>query len=285
MGRLTAQPCFYLATLTLALAACVQGQEPAKRAKPTKWPELKRADERRVGGMIRRLVHQNEKKREDALNGLLEIGVTSSKYLLRAINDRQPELHEPVFGILDRVTTADYSEVIADLLTGDKRVAVRHWAARRLTDLAVPASKKPLQKALKDKDERVRYLAALGLCSLGDWQGFDLVFERCKTNFAEESSRIHDVLASSRGKPAANLVQARMDRADVASVLTGLRLMRTLAPPEYAGVLKVFLDNKAHAVKKEAINALRVVVDGDAPVENLSVFQVIGAAKKWKERL
>jgi len=64
-----------------------------------------------------------------------------------------------------------------------------------------------------------------------------------------------------------------------------LRLLRSLAPKELTGPIVPFLDHEFQGVKKEAINTLRVIVDGAEPLEELSAFQAIEMANEWKKRL
>ena len=63
--------------------------------------------------------------------------------------------------------------------------------------------------------------------------------------------------------------------------------MRALGPKQSAGIISRFLDSTDSIVKKEAINTLRVIVDGKKPLplKELTVFQSIELAKQWKARL
>ena len=51
------------------------------------------------------------------------------------------------------------------------------------------------------------------------------------------------------------------------------------------GSIRRFLDHEDNQLRVEAINALRGIVDGEPPFENLLVFDAIEPAGKWKERL
>ena len=45
------------------------------------------------------------------------------------------------------------------------------------------------------------------------------------------------------------------------------------------------LDDDDNSIRVATINALRGMVDGDLPVEQLSVFEAIEMAKQWKSKL
>ena len=117
-----------------------------------------------------------------------------------------------------------------------------------------------------------------------DLSGMETVFKRCSDAWRELAELVGEVLPAARSNEAADWVIGKMSRDDEQSRITGLRLLRSLAPKEYAGIVKLSLDAHQHSIKKEAINTLRVIVDGDPPLENLSVFQAIEMAKEWKAR-
>ena len=112
-----------------------------------------------------------------------------------------------------------------------------------------------------------------------------MVFAACAEDWRSRVGIVSAVLPAARGSEGADLVLDRMPADDIAARVTGLRLLRSLAPKHYAGILAVYLDHEQSNVKKEAINALRVVVDDDPPLENLSVFQAIELAQQWRARL
>jgi hypothetical protein len=66
--------------------------------------------------------------------------------------------------------------------------------------------------------------------------------------------------------------------------MAGLRLLRHLMVKEQGALLHRYLDAGEHTVKREAINAARCL-HGEAPIENLSVFQAIEMAKQWRAKV
>ncbi len=69
-------------------------------------------------------------------------------------------------------------------------------------------------------------------------------------------------------------------KASAGDRMAGLRLARYLAVKDHHVILRNYLQASEHAVKKAAVNALRVM-HGQEPVEKITVFQVIGMAKDW----
>jgi hypothetical protein len=68
--------------------------------------------------------------------------------------------------------------------------------------------------------------------------------------------------------------------------VAGLRLIAACGEKESAKHLVLpFLDENDNSLRVAAINALRGIVDGDPPLNKLSVFEAIERANKWKARL
>ena len=69
----------------------------------------------------------------------------------------------------------------------------------------------------------------------------------------------------------------------VADQMAGLRLLRQLAVKDHVVVVRGYLGSPDHTVKREAVNTMRVL-HGEAPIENLTVFQAIEMAKEWQKK-
>ena len=82
-------------------------------------------------------------------------------------------------------------------------------------------------------------------------------------------------------------LQKRIRNGKLMEQVTGLRLMRALAPKEMGRSILPYLDSEDYIIKKEAVNALRVVVDGKKPfpLTELTVFRIQQLRKEWKARL
>jgi hypothetical protein len=113
----------------------------------------------------------------------------------------------------------------------------------------------------------------------------DEVFDRCLANWHRMREVVIPALRGVRGEPGTRWLAERMRNSNDKVQTTALRLMRTVGDATTAALVAPYLDAELHTVKKEAINTLRVIVDGDPPLEDLSVFQAIEMANAWKKRL
>jgi hypothetical protein len=234
-----------LCFVSLWLATATSAQEP--RVEPPTWPELSSKETEAAKLALRRLGDEDEEVADAAEAELQDLGPAVAPILLARLADRRPQHEEVLARVLHRVVPATHAPLIADKATS-KAALLRSFS--------------------------VEFLAGLGD------EAYRPVFE-----WRDVSALIQSGLAHARdGELTDKLVKA-MPRDDERRVVTGLRLLRSIAPKEYAGVIATWLDAEQHAVKKEAINTLRAVVDGERPLENLSVFQAIDQAKKWKARI
>jgi len=63
-----------------------------------------------------------------------------------------------------------------------------------------------------------------------------------------------------------------------------LRMLAGCGEKEQAGRLRGFLDDEDNTIRVTAINALRGMVDGELPIEDLAAFEAIEMASVWKGR-
>ena len=61
-------------------------------------------------------------------------------------------------------------------------------------------------------------------------------------------------------------------------------MLRYLGVKQQRVMLRSYLESADFAVKREAINLVRVL-HGEPPIENLSSFQAINLAKQWLQKL
>lgn len=280
MHRLLAQ-LLCLAGLWLATAA--NAQEP--KVEPPTWPELNSKQTEAAKLALRRLGDEDEEVADAAEAELQDLGPAIAPMLLARLADRRPQHEEVLVRVLHRVVPETHAPLIADKASS-KAALLRSFAVEYLAGLGDDTYRPIFEKARKDKDEDVAFRAVLGLAGLRDQDALLDLLQLCETlEWRDVSTLVQAGLAHARDGVLTDKLVKAMPRDDERRVVTGLRLLRSVAPKEYAGVIATWLDAEQHAVKKEAINTLRAVVDGDRPLENLSVFQAIDQAKKWKERI
>jgi hypothetical protein len=263
------------------LLALLGAQDPPRPS----WPALDESRAARARVLCEELIGTDEEAAVAATDELVAMGAGVAPLVIARLGEAKASRHADAFaGILDQVVADQHAPLVEDCAK-QKQNEIRAWAVGWLARHPDEQHRDVLEKTADDKDAEVAFRAAAGLLALGDLDRLEAVFETCAEDWPPHAAFVGAVLPPARSAEAAELVFAKMTAKEVRAQVTGLRLLRSLAPPDTAGRIGSYLDAQQHAVKKEAINALRVVVDGEAPIEDLSVFQAIEQAKQWKERL
>ncbi len=197
--------------------------------------------------------------------------------------------------VLDGVTGAEHTRLLAEYF-GDRSRPVRSWALRRVAlfpdDGVRAAAEKAYQAATKkkkrsDSEEEEVFAAALCAASTGSFTGFEAITGRASKEWSKNGKAIHVALAALRGREATKRVAPLLTERDSRKEkVAALRLLAACGEGHGAtSVVAPLLDSTDNSLRVAAINALRGIVDGDPPLDKLSVFEAIERANKWKARL
>ncbi|MCB9915671.1 MAG: hypothetical protein H6828_11060 [Planctomycetes bacterium] len=255
------------------------------------WPEV---DKETVKVDVERLrVARTDEMAEQADQALRAAGPGVVPYLLPKYGREKDEAAlERMVDVLNAVTDARCTRLLAESFE-DKELATRVWALRRVALFPDAGVRKPAEKALasvqkrkRDQDKEEVFAAALCCASAGSFEGFQVVFERAQKDWGDEGAAIHTALTALRSKEATERVAPLLSEGSRAAKVAGLRLLAACGELETAKPLvRPFLDDNDNSLRVAAINALRGIVDGDPPLDKLSVFEAIERANKWKARL
>lgn len=292
-------------SITRAMACAVAfslpcaAQEPKPAAEPS-WPELAQKDADRIALLVRKLEIGGETESEKARTQLVALGPGVVPHLLRrlALPRQTDAALAATAQALDAVVASEHAPLVAKV-TDDRTLPARRWAMRWLMlhvderwrdvyerhagPLVDPKGDAP--KDATPPDPEIRFCANLALAALRDTDALARVIEICHTQWQERAEVVGKVLPLARSQEMASWMMRQMRADDERSRVTGLRLLRSLAPKDYAGAIAIHLDAGEASVKREAINALRAVVDGAPPIETMASFTAIEESRKWKERL
>ncbi len=282
-GTVNALTKTFLISLTICAVACAQEKTP-KKPKKLAWPKLSTKEKGSLNKALRMLRSDDEETIYVGQEKIADIGPGAVPTLYQRLANNSEPAKDQIREGMRQLIEKRHAPLLVKYATR-KQVDVRRITIEQLAKCFAPKQLPVLQTALKDKDTEVRFYAALGLAGLGEFKSMSIVFDRCKTDWRSINKDVDQVLRVVRSAKSADWVLHKMRNADEVTQMTGLRLLRSLAPKDYAGLIKPYLDSKDSAIKKEAINALRVVFDGKKPLEKLSVFQAIQMAKEWKAKV
>lgn len=277
--------CLLAASWSCAAAPAQDHPQPStvKTAKPS-WPKLERLQADRVDQLLQNFRLDNDELHVKSEGELVALGTGAAPILIARLSDAKNNLNAHITRVLDSVTAKEHAPLIAQE-AGAKVVARRCWCVGRLVELGAEDCAELYRKALADKDAEVAYRAAVGLASRGDPVGMDRVFSRVKTDWKDARAWLESALVKNRTPEVSNWLVAKLGSHDYTDKVAALRLFRSAGVREHAGKLAGELDSSDNVVKKEAINALRVVLLGEPALDDLSVFQSIEMAKQIKSKL
>ncbi|MEO0480369.1 MAG: hypothetical protein AAF196_12885 [Planctomycetota bacterium] len=279
-----------LGLLLFATLAAAPSTAQEKKQKP-KWPKLSRTERTTLDRSHTAYAKADEAEDADAVRAehfdrMVEVGAGAARWAFRKLeNDRVVE-PEMLVELCRRVVSEDYTPLVADELVDRKApLHVRRFAAEFVSQRQDEGWTEALTTGFEVDDERVRFFSATGLFVLGDFTKLAPIFEAAKTDWSRDQNYLEHLLPSVRGEDAFETLDDGLGSDRERDEVTALRLARFLAPESVKLRIGLLLDSDRHNVKKEAINALRVIVDGKEPLENLDVFKAIQFANEWKARL
>ena len=270
--------------LTTAVCAAQGGAEPESRPAP-EWPELSRDQARSLDKACKALRRAKKADRIAELEAdLTALGAGATPGLLDRFSDHRTNINASLVRVLDAVTADEHAPLLAEHAR-DRKTAVRRFVLRRLTEFRRPDMAGVFREARSDDDPEIAFQAALGLASSGDPGSMEEIFAHCIDHWVVDAGRVSHALESLRKPDTAQWVLDRMQTGVERDLVTGLRILRSVGTEDKAALIARHLDAESNPVKKEAINTLRVVVDGAEPLDNLPVFKTIELSKEWRERL
>ena len=156
------------------------------------------------------------------------------------------------------------------------------WPDAQIKPLAEAAWAKVVKQGEKaDADER--YAAALCTTASGSLAAFDAVFEIAQKSWAKKGGELRIALEAVRGPEPTKTLLGRLGGERKAKI-AALKMLAGCGDKSAVGPLKPLLDDTDNEIRVVTINALRGIVDGDSPLDQLSAFESIEMAKKWKDR-
>lgn len=280
------------------------GEEPKKEepkkdeaSKPierlTAWP--KPSDKDAINTDIERVVKAHvPEMAEQGRDALIAQGAAVVPFVLdRYGKERDEDARGRLREVLIATTNGAHTRLLAKEFAS-KLQLVRTFTLWRSAQYPDPELKKDaeaawtrLAKAGDKADPDERYAAALCCASTGSIVGLDALWEATRTPkvWDENHSEMRAALAGARGKDASVWVLNKLtEPPDRKTKVAALRMLAGCGERSYAVRVKPFLDDEDNQVRVAAINALRGMIDNAPPLENLSAFEAIELANKWKGR-
>lgn len=288
-----------LAGLLLAgsASALQTPQKPAEKSAPapieylSAWP--KPADKDALMTDIERLCKaRTDEMSTQAHDALTADGASAVPFLLeRYGREKDDAAHERLRALLLELIKADQTRLLAKSFDS-KQIHERTmalWRAGVFPDKeirsAAEAAWARVEKQGDKADPEEKYAAALCACASGSIKGLDTLVAQAMKRWDKKGPEMRVALAGVRGAEATAVVGKRLDDPDRKTKVAALRLLGGCGDKSVVSKIKPLLDETDNSIRVAAINALRGIVDGDLPLEELSAFEAIEMAKQWKDKI
>ena len=267
--------------------------EPEEKLPPklTAWPKPKSQTE--LKNQITRLRQErSEDVAAEAQLALSAMGSSAAPLLIRSLGkEKGRAAGERIRFALASILDQQHSRLIAKSFD-DRSPAIRVWAliaVSRTPDSglqeAVRGHWKTLTKRGDKAEELERYAAGLCLLSVQDTQGLEPVVSATLAHWKQRAPEIRSVLDGLRSPALDRALLERLKDEGSKVQSAALRLIAAGGTRATLSAVAPFLDSGNPTLRIDAINACRVLVAGEAPLDRISVFKAIELAKTWKARL
>ena len=263
--------------------AAAPATPPAAAGKLADWPALKDTDKDKVMALAGQFRKPDTKLHEPAHKALVALGAGAAPLLMQQCADRQDGINTQLFAVFDEILQKDHAALMARE-SKKPRVELRRYLVRRLCRFGDKDLVPYFESMAKDADPETAFFAQLGAFAQGRAAQLPTILDYCRTGWAGVAPTVAEALAPARSLELAAPVFDAIGQKGPVEQMTGLRLLRHLMVKEQGILLHRYLDAGEHTVKREAVNTARCLF-GEAPIENLSVFQAIEQAKQWRAKL
>ncbi len=284
---------------------------------PEAPPALSATDKAKLDRVIKKLTSKKTKARLIAEQGVLEFGRAAIPILLEEAKTTSTVKQASIQSCLVRLADMrDWDLVEAQLeATPPAPLALRRFAARKAGELQLLHLIPQLEPLLEDGDTELRLEAAVGLASLGTEAGLGALAEVYTTIYRVEQGRQGDEKLSAE-ETAASLEQGERIRQALAGLAdhgrhealsarlkvdpkadgtnaegaaldrqSAIALLEAIGDRQAVHGIARALDDSHNIVQREAINALRQLVEQAEPFSGGSIFQQINEVKRLKDVL
>ena len=271
--------------------APAQPEAPREIVYLTEWP--KPASKDTLMTDIERLVKaRTEEMGTLAHEALLKCGDSAVPFLLDRYGKEKDEgAHDRMHALLVELIKPEHSRLLAKRFASpnlnERTMAM--WRAGLNNDPQIRAQAEAafakVEKQGEKADEFERYAAALVTTASGSMKGLSVLMDTAGKRWDKYGKEIHLALRGVRGAEATAIVSKGLAEADRKPKVAALRLLSGCGDKSAVPGIKPLLDSDDNSIRVAAINALRGIIDGADPLPELSSFEAIEMAKKWKERL
>jgi len=303
LARWLTLPLVFTALLSPLANSAPGGQDPGEAGPAKKpqeierleaWPALEKRLKSRLKVEIDKLRKASTEGMESsAREALAEMGAKVAPTLLASLGkERKEDARQRFASVLEGLVDARHTRLLSKHFD-DRSVELRIFCMQRVSAFPDPGVREAAEKAWKKvkaleakgrADEREVRAAALATMSSGSITALEAVFERTKKRWSKDAIQIHAACEGARTDEATKALLSHL-KGTKQEQKAALRMLSGCGTKAALSHLKQLLDSPDQHIRFATVNALRGIVDGERPLEQMSVFDTIEEIDAWKKRI
>lgn len=264
-----------------------QEEKPKPKPKKKKFARLTSPKKKSVQKGLRLI--EKSKKPEDLEAGvaqILEIGEAAIPLCFDAMKrmtlaNRQDEIYQ----CLDTILVDDDLELGWNILKTKHEDGLRMYLVRRWADSSLKGSEKFLTEQMKSENPALAYQAARGLALRGIASSVPAIAAEVDAKWLKEADRFRADFSGIERGPLVAEITPLLQRKRFKEKLTGIRMFELFGVEEQARLMAPFLSESDTTLRLAAINACRVIIAKEKPLQRPSMTEIIERAEAWKAKL
>jgi len=275
-----------------------QAQEDPKQKQKKAFARLTSPDKKSLQAALR-LIEKGDPEKgqlEEGVAQVLVLGESTVPTLLASVPRMEKASRLPALWLALDGTLQDADLHLAWELRKKKsplaldRYLVRRWADSSRKDAlsfldGISADASKLAEKDPERSQLLAYEAARGLAFRGRAEQLDAIDAVIQADWLQRAAQLRADFADINREPLAGKAAEYLKRRPRKEKLASLHLFELFGRPEQAKLLLPFLSESDTSLRLAAIDACRVVVDGEKALGKPSMVEIIQRAEAWKARL
>ncbi|MDP7061332.1 MAG: hypothetical protein QF489_00165 [Planctomycetota bacterium] len=229
---------------------------------------------------------EEEEDIEEGVAKIIAIGESAIPMCLDASTRLEKvERTDPLWHVLDAILLGEDLALAWKSLKKKAPSSVKVYLTRRYADSTRKDAAKFLEPLLESEDSAMAYQAARGLVLRGNTKALAKIEVEVRSRWLKESATFRADFAGVDRTRLSEVVTPYLNRARLKEKLAALRMFEMFGIEEHAPMLAPFLSESDTSLRLAAINACRVVVAGEKPLDRPSMTEIIERAEAWKSKL
>jgi len=264
-----------------------QEQKPKAKPKKKKFARLTSPMKKSVQkGM--RLIEKGEEE-EDIADGVADLkGIGEAAIPLcfdSVVRMEKAGRLDPLWEALNQILIDDDLELAWKSVKKKHVDALRIYLVRRWADSSLKNCEEFLSEHMESENPDIAYEAARGLARRGVASAVPAIEAQVAKQWLKQADRLRADFAGIERGPLVAAITPLLKRKRFKEKLAAIRMFELFGVEDQARLMTPFLSESDTTLRLAAINACRVIIAKEEPLERPSMTEIIERAEAWKAKL